>query len=461
MRLDTLASGCAILAVALLANPLSSPARAADGALDPAFSANGLTTVDFALGTNKNDYAQVAVVQSDGKLLVAGTSEYTSIDSDFTVARLLMNGSLDTTFSGDGLASVAFDLSSPNHMRDSLRSIALDRDGKILLCGVARDAASHSRVAVARLLPNGSLDASFSGDGKLDLDAAPGNPNDDWCHVIPVRSGGYLVTTTWALVRLTSSGALLTSFSGDGYSDALPECSITYEDCGFRQSAELRDGSFLTAGYGTHSAPPGDIPLVLHHFANGSIDASWGASGILELAPPTLSFHHAFGIALARDGKPVVFLHNRVQGGHDSYVTRLSGELIDPTFSAAGWQHLATLAGGDWDWTDFALGPDDKILLTGSEYLGLQQSVARLLANGSALDNSFDSDGRMTFEFIPGIQAGYAAGMAIGGGRPHAVGTVLNQTDDDFGIARLTTSAVFTDGFEYGPFWFWSGTSTP
>lgn len=459
MRLDSPVFRIALLVAALSIVFLVAPAGAADGALDTSFSSNGLTTVDFALGTNKNDYAQVAVVQSDGKLLVAGSSEYTSTDSDFTVARLLMNGSLDPTFSGDGLASVAFDLGSPNHMRDSLRSIALDRDGKILLCGVARDAASHSRIAVARLLPNGSLDASFSGDGKLDLDAAPGDPNVDWCNVIPVRSGGYLLTTTWALVRLTSSGTLFTSFSGDGYSDALPECSITYEDCGFSQTAELRDGSLLTAGFGVRSSLPGDAPLILHHFADGSIDAAWGTSGILELSYPALLGHHAVGIAMARDGKIVVFLDN--QGGHDAYATRLSGELVDPTFGSAGWQHLATLAGGDWAWTAFALGPDDKILLAGAEYLGLQQSVARVLANGSALDNSFDSDGRMTFEFLPGIQPGYAAGIATGGGRPQVVGSVLNQTDDDFGIARLTTSAIFTDSFEYGPFWFWSSTSAP
>ena len=73
---------------------------------------------------------------------------------DFALARYNPNGSLDTSFSGDGKQTTDF----------GANGVALQPDGKIVAAGVG--GAGYDQFALARFNPNGSLDTSFSGDGK-------------------------------------------------------------------------------------------------------------------------------------------------------------------------------------------------------------------------------------------------------------------------------------------------------
>ena len=94
-----------------------------DGSLDPSFGQNGRVTTD--LGASEG--ANALVLQPDGKLVVAGES-----GGDFALARYNPDGSLDTSFSGDGIVTTDF-----AGWGDVAYAVALQDDGRIVAAGSA------------------------------------------------------------------------------------------------------------------------------------------------------------------------------------------------------------------------------------------------------------------------------------------------------------------------------------
>src|SRR5256886_2972621 len=137
-----------------------------DGSLDATFGNGGIVVNDFGQGLES--YALEVIIQPDGKIIIAGESSY-----EFLVARYNSDGTLDTTFGGDGFALVNFS-SNWDHGRDAV----LQADGKIILVGIAEVNTPYDSFAIARVNPDGSLDQSFGNGGKIvmvdrgDLDAA-------------------------------------------------------------------------------------------------------------------------------------------------------------------------------------------------------------------------------------------------------------------------------------------------
>ena len=119
------------------------------GDLDASFGDDGTVLLDF-----EGDTGGAVAIQADGKIVVAG---------DSTLARFLPNGALDATFGGDG--TVRFDFGSSSY--DAASAVALQTDGKIVVAGWSEDSSRNYYFALARYLPNGTLDATFSGDGKV------------------------------------------------------------------------------------------------------------------------------------------------------------------------------------------------------------------------------------------------------------------------------------------------------
>jgi len=128
----------------------------ANGSLDTTFDGDGKVTT--AIGTN-GDYGYSVTVQPDGKILVAGSSDTDSL-ADFALVRYNADGSLDTTFDGDGKVTTAIGTGI-----DTGYSVVLQPDGKILVAGSC--VGSNYDFALVRYNADGSLDTSFSGDGKV------------------------------------------------------------------------------------------------------------------------------------------------------------------------------------------------------------------------------------------------------------------------------------------------------
>ena len=142
--------------------PSGSPPRMAvarynlDGTLDDAFGGTGMRT----FGAGEIVSAQAVQVQPDGRIVVAG---YGNDDIDFVVTRLNSDASFDTTFGAGGTSTIDFGLV------EGAFAAVLQPDGKIVVAGIAQPSGSDTDFAAARLLPAGRLDTTFSSDGMTTL----------------------------------------------------------------------------------------------------------------------------------------------------------------------------------------------------------------------------------------------------------------------------------------------------
>ena len=129
----------------------------ADGSRDSSFNGNGKVTTDF---DGSDDYGSSVAVQGDGKIVVAGSSGAGS-NHKFAVARYNSNGSLDTTFNSTGKVTTSIDINGAYGA-----SVAVQSDGKIVVAG-SSGSYPNDDLALVRYNPNGSLDTTFNGIGKV------------------------------------------------------------------------------------------------------------------------------------------------------------------------------------------------------------------------------------------------------------------------------------------------------
>lgn len=169
----TVSSACRLRATRLAVEPLESRVVLTAGALDATFGGGGIASANMGPGANAG-----AGVQLDGdKILVAGTIQgattttgtgrkavTTTDPGDFAIARYNADGSLDGTFSGDGRASVSFGARS-----DRALDMAVTPDGKYVVVG---ETPIVTTVTVRnKTTTTTSLDfaaARFNADGTLD-----------------------------------------------------------------------------------------------------------------------------------------------------------------------------------------------------------------------------------------------------------------------------------------------------
>src|SRR5688500_8189370 len=153
-----------------------------------------------------------AVLQPDGKLLVAGNVNATL--GDVFIARFNPNGALDTTFGG-GTGYVTTN-ARPGEM-DEANAIALQPDGMIVVGGGA-GGPGKSDFLVARYYPDGSPDYSFGSGGYVTTDASG---IGDTIYSIAIQPDGKIVATgtgasNLVTARYNADGSLDTSFAQAG-----------------------------------------------------------------------------------------------------------------------------------------------------------------------------------------------------------------------------------------------------
>ena len=217
------------------------------GTLDTTFSGDGLQKIDF--GPGRRDFGTVVAIQPDGKIIVLGYSgDSEGNNNDFAVVRLKSNGALDLTYSGDGRQIT--DMGA----NDFLWGFAGQADGRFVTVGTS-STASFSRIAVARFKascappPDTCLDTTFDGDGKKVFALIAGVSAFGGDAVIQ-SDGKILVTggtaSDFALVRMKSNGAFDTVFNGTG--------KLTIDFFGGDEFAwivrrQAADGKYVLGGY--------------------------------------------------------------------------------------------------------------------------------------------------------------------------------------------------------------------
>lgn len=111
--------------------------------------------------------ARAVAVDGAGRIVFAGNTATGAINRDFAIGRLLPDGTLDPSFGGDGRVVVPFDLQAFNF--DGAEAVALLADGRIVAAGpVTGPSGGSARLCgVVRLEADGDLDPTFGGDGRV------------------------------------------------------------------------------------------------------------------------------------------------------------------------------------------------------------------------------------------------------------------------------------------------------
>ena len=133
------------------------------------------------------------VIQPDGKLLVAANVNTTEgAPSTIIVLRLLPDGSPDASFDGDGRLEVSV---AGEHL--FLGPLLLQPDGNILVVGTANVVGTATRrIFMARFLPDGSPDISFGEGGMVHEETYPGGLIEEAAAAGLLQDGSILVSGT-------------------------------------------------------------------------------------------------------------------------------------------------------------------------------------------------------------------------------------------------------------------------
>ncbi len=189
----------------------------ADGSPDAGFGTDGKVITDVS------GYGRLAC-QPDGKIIAVAAICDTLMPYDFLVVRCNTDGTLDTGFGTGG--EVITDFNGPG---DFPTSVVIQPDGKIVVAGYSGDGLSQGSFAAARYNSDGALDNSFSADGKVTI-AITVTTEPIAMALQPdgkiIAAGALFVDTItgydFSLVRLNADGTLDNSFSSDGKFRPLP-----------------------------------------------------------------------------------------------------------------------------------------------------------------------------------------------------------------------------------------------
>jgi uncharacterized delta-60 repeat protein len=186
----------------------------ANGSLDTSFNGNGKVIADVvdSRGVNR-DYAFINAIKvlDDGKVLIGGSDDITSYN--FLLLLYNPNGSLDKSFGSDGIVLTEF----PGG-KTSVNDIALQSDGKIVAIGSTcqLSGAYNCDLAIARYLPNGQLDIDFGDNGKVIT------PYDYWSpslNKVVIQPDGKILATIdiRTFYRYTINGNIDSHFGNNGF----------------------------------------------------------------------------------------------------------------------------------------------------------------------------------------------------------------------------------------------------
>ena len=274
-----------------------------DGTLDPTFGGDGKVITNITLGV---DIAYGVTIQSDGKIVAAGSAHEGSGDGRFALARYNDDGTLDSTFGGDGTVITDF-----TPQIDLALALAIQANGKIVAAGEAGKGVSGS-FALARYLPHGRLDSAFGGDGRVTTNLTGG---DDFANAVAIQANGKIVAagtggyTKFALVRYELHGSLDPTFAGNG----VAMTDFTGRDDIAHGVAIQANGKIVAAGSAREGY--GDSKFALARYrTSGRLDGTFGGDGRV-MTDFTGSGDYAHAVAIQPDGKIVAAGEAAVRGG--------------------------------------------------------------------------------------------------------------------------------------------------
>lgn len=279
------------------------------GILDPSFDNDGKLSVPIG---ESQDEVRAMAIQSDGSIVAAGFSK-SPLNFDIAVVRFTRALSLDTSFDNDGKKTLA-----PGSGDDKAFSIALQSDGKIVVSG-SSVSNSITQFVVARLNASGEPDTSFGqGSGYQTVSSSFSPLTQETATGVSVLADGSLVLSGTSddgksqqilAVRVGPSGVLFSDFDNDG--KRLTRYSSDSSSISSRVSAQMiqPDGDIVVVG--THAASSGKDFGIFRFTNSGNSDAAFGTDG-----SQTLDFgSQDEATALALGGSSAIYVVGRAYNG--------------------------------------------------------------------------------------------------------------------------------------------------
>ncbi len=471
-----------------------------NGSPDNTFSSDGIVTTNMI-----NLYAQAnsVAIQADGKIVVAG-SVSTGLNMDFAVIRYNSNGSLDNSFSLDGIV-----VSTIGSFDEGANSVAIQGDGKIVVAGYSW-AVDHKNIGIIRYNPDGSPDNTFSLDGKLTTEVSPsgnsdaravviqngkilvagyadidptaatdnefalvrynanGTPDNTFdidgkliispgglnevAHSVALQPDGKILvagqsSNAFAIIRCNSNGAIDNSFSLDGkLITAITGFSVA------RSLALQADGKIMLSGYCALRSEGGIVGQLtfttIRYFANGTPDNSFGSNGIAisEFRGSKAAVDAGNVVAVQPDGKIIVAGNSNNGNYNDLVMVRfLPNGRLDNSFNISGKVYKVFF--NDFSANAVALQQDEKILVAGSLFNGANLDFALLRYNADGTqDNTFSSDGLVTTPIGNSNDAAYSVAVQADG-KILVAGYSNNGSNVDIALVRYNSDGTLDNFF--------------
>lgn len=267
VALDSLGNIVVAGYVANATNDVALARYTSTGALDTTFDTDGIFTTTFSSGAER---AHAVAVDSSNRVLIAGYTQGTS--DDILTARFTTTGALDSTFSTN-----AFDIQGGSRS-DIGYAITIQSDNKILTAGIDATTGANSDMYVIRYLTTGALDTSLDTDGLLTINCSS---KVDGANAIAVQSdgkivvGGYVEGDNFAIARVSTTGALDTTFGTTG--KIITSVSTTQNDR-IQGVALQTDGAIVAVGYMNNGTT--DDFAVVRYLSNGTLDTTFDTDGM-------------------------------------------------------------------------------------------------------------------------------------------------------------------------------------
>lgn len=247
------------------------------------FGTNGILEINF--GAQSDDNVFNGELQSDGKIIIVGNKRGTNAFTEGYVLRLLPNGQFDTSFNNTGLFTIA-----PVNHRHYLNAVSIAPNGTIVCSGylLMTVGSNQGRMFILRLLPNGTLDTSFSNIGYTYFTIT--NQSTSLSNTNIVLSDGSIllggesfspnnnnVSYNFTVVKFNVNGSFANSFGTNGIVQTLlPSIG------GQLRSMKLDSSNNIIAVGSTYSATNGNENFAMMKYnLSGVLDTQFGNSGVV------------------------------------------------------------------------------------------------------------------------------------------------------------------------------------
>ncbi|MBS1745720.1 MAG: T9SS type A sorting domain-containing protein [Bacteroidetes bacterium] len=318
-----------------------------DGSIDKSFGDSGISG-----GSEIGQIFGMAITKEDDIVIFEGTT------GSIKLAKYKKDGGIDSSFGSNGRSVMHVGKGD-----DATADMALQTDGKIVVCGYIINAPNEARqLFLVRYLQDGNLDNSFGENGIVILGEKDGDKSLYSVNALALQSNGQIIV---AYANISSSFARAYRFNPDGSQD------MNFGNAGI---ARFQSSDDIVNSYEVFS-------LAIQ--TDGKI-ISGGNAGARD-------YHHSTYMAAARlntDGS------------------------VDSSFGNNGIQHVL-FGDDDSQSTDILLQKDGKAIISGwsytSNYADVNFALARLNPDG-AFDESFGNNGK-TITVVNGFAVAESAAL--------------------------------------------------